>query len=106
MSSKHIRGDLNFAWPSAEIAVMGAKGAVEIIFRREIKAAADPAAEAERLTKEYEDKFCNPYSAAELGYVDAVIYPRETRQRLIQGLRCLETKRDQNPPKKHGNLPL
>ena len=106
MSSKHIRGDLNFAWPNAEIAVMGAKGAVEIIFRREIKAAADPAAEAERLTQEYEDKFCNPYAAAELGYVDAVIYPRETRQRLIQGLRCLETKRDQNPPKKHGNLPL
>jgi propionyl-CoA carboxylase beta chain len=100
MSSKHIRGDLNLAWPSAEIAVMGAKGAVEIIFRREIKAASDPVAEAERLTTEYEDKFCNPYSAAELGYVDAVIYPRETR------LRCLETKRDKNPPKKHGNIPL
>ena len=106
MSSKHIRGDLNFAWPSAEIAVMGAKGAVEIIFRRELAAAKDPAAEAARLTKEYEDKFCNPYAAAELGYVDAVIHPRETRARLIAGLAALATKVDRNPPKKHGNIPL
>ena len=106
MSSKHIRGDLNYAWPTAEIAVMGAKGAVEIIFRREIAGAKDPEAEARRLTKEYEDKFCNPYAAAELGYVDAVIFPRETRARLIQGLQALSTKRDKNPPKKHGNIPL
>jgi len=79
---------------------------VEIIFRREIAAASDPVAEAARLSTEYEEKFCNPYSAAELGYVDAVIFPRETRQRLILALRCLETKRDKNPPKKHGNIPL
>ncbi|MCW8141141.1 MAG: methylmalonyl-CoA carboxyltransferase, partial [Planctomycetota bacterium] len=106
MASKHIRGDLNYAWPTAEIAVMGAKGAVEVIFRGQITAAKDPAAEAARLTHEYEEKFCNPYEAAALGYVDAVIYPRETRARLIQGLDCLATKRDKNPPKKHGNIPL
>jgi propionyl-CoA carboxylase beta chain len=106
MSSKHIRGDLNYAWPMAEIAVMGAKGAVEIIFRGQITAAKDPAAEAARLTREYEEKFCDPYEAAALGYVDAVIFPRETRARLIQGLECLSTKRDKNPPKKHGNIPL
>jgi propionyl-CoA carboxylase beta subunit len=106
MSSKHIRGDLNYAWPTAEIAVMGAKGAVEIIFRNEIKTASDPVAEAARLTTEFEDTFCNPYSAAELGYVDAVIQPSETRARLISGLALLDTKRDKNPPKKHGNIPL
>jgi propionyl-CoA carboxylase beta chain len=106
MASKHIRGDLNYAWPTAEIAVMGAKGAVEVIFKGQLGAAKDPAAEAARLTREYEDKFCNPYEAAALGYIDAVIYPRETRARLIQGLACLETKRDKNPPKKHGNIPL
>ena len=106
MSSKHIRGDLNYGWPAAQIAVMGAKGAVEIIFRREIKAAADPAAESERLTADYEQRFLNPYGAAEMGYLDAVIHPRETRARLLRGLELLETKRDQNPPKKHGNLPL
>ncbi len=106
MSSKHIRGDLNLAWPSAEIAVMGAKGAVEIIFRKEIAAAADKPAEAARLIAEYEEKFANPYEAAKYGYVDAVIEPRHTRARLIAGLRLLETKRDTNPPKKHGNIPL
>jgi len=106
MSSKHIRGDLNLAWPTAEIAVMGAKGAVEIIFRNQIALAADPAAEAERLTRQYEERFCDPYSAARLGYVDQVIFPRETRARLIRGLRMLATKQDRNPPKKHGNLPL
>ena len=106
MASKHIRGDLNYAWPSAEIAVMGAKGAVEIIFRGEIARAKDREAEAARLTRDYEDKFCNPYEAAALGYLDAVIYPRETRARLIGGLAMLETKRDRNPPKKHGNIPL
>jgi propionyl-CoA carboxylase beta chain len=106
MSSKHIRGDLNYAWPTAEIAVMGAKGAVEVISRRQIKAAADPEAELARLTQEYEERFCDPYSAAKLGYVDAVIHPRETRARLVAGLELLETKQDTNPAKKHGNLPL
>ncbi|MGQ0552452.1 MAG: acyl-CoA carboxylase subunit beta [Planctomycetota bacterium] len=116
MSSKHIRGDLNLAWPTAEIAVMGAKGAVEIIFRKEIAAArekagkaggeAAAAAEAARLVKEYEEKFANPYEAAARGYIDAVIEPRQTRARLIAGLRLLATKRDRNPPRKHGNLPL
>ncbi len=106
MSSKHIRGDLNLAWPTAEIAVMGAKGAVEIIFKKEIAEAEDPeAATAERIA-EYEERFNNPYEAAKYGYVDAVIEPRETRARLIAGLRLLETKRDKNPPKKHGNIPL
>jgi acetyl-CoA carboxylase carboxyltransferase component len=112
MSSKHIRGDLNLAWPTAEIAVMGAKGAVEIIFKREISSArekgGDKAAveEEARLTKEYEAKFCNPYEAAARGYVDAVIEPHQTRGRLIAGLRLLATKRDRNPPRKHGNVPL
>jgi len=112
MSSKHIRGDLNLAWPSAEIAVMGAKGAVEIIFKKEIAAAREKggekaAAEEEaRLTQEYGRKFCNPYEAAARGYVDAVIEPHETRGRLIAGLRLLASKRDRNPPRKHGNVPL
>ncbi len=106
MSSKHIRGDLNLAWPTAEIAVMGAKGAVEIIFRRDIAAADDKEAKATELIADYEEKFANPYEAAMYGYVDDVIEPRETRAKLIAGLRLLETKRDQNPPKKHGNIPL
>ena len=106
MSSKHIRGDLNLAWPTAEIAVMGAKGAVEIIFRKEIAGAADKESAAAGFVEEYEKKFCNPYEAAARGYVDAVIEPRETRSRLVAGLRLLATKRDRNPPKKHGNIPL
>ncbi|MAJ29191.1 methylmalonyl-CoA carboxyltransferase [bacterium TMED181] len=106
MSSKHIRGDLNYAWPSAEIAVMGAKGAVEILFRKEISASEDPQQVAEDRTREYEDLFANPFTAAERGYVDAVIEEPETRQRLIEGLRLLAGKRDSNPPKKHGNEPL
>jgi propionyl-CoA carboxylase beta chain len=112
MSSKHIRGDLNLAWPTAEIAVMGAKGAVEIIFRKEIAAAKEQGGEeaasqeAARLVAEYEEKFANPFEAAARGYVDAVIEPHETRARLIAGLRLLETKRDRNPPRKHGNIPL
>jgi propionyl-CoA carboxylase beta chain len=112
MSSKHIRGDLNLAWPTSEIAVMGAKGAVEIIFRKEIAAAreqgGDQAAteESERLVAEYEEKFANPYEAAARGYIDAIIEPRQTRPRLIAGLRLLSTKRDRNPPRKHGNIPL
>jgi propionyl-CoA carboxylase beta subunit len=103
MSSKHIRGDFNVAWPTAEIAVMGPKGAVEILFRKEI--AEDPAA-AEVKIREYREKFANPYIAAGRGYVDDIIDPRDTRPRLIEALETLRTKRDRNPPKKHGNIPL
>jgi propionyl-CoA carboxylase beta chain len=106
MSSKHIRGDLNFAWPSAEIAVMGPKGAVEILFKEEIAKAPDPAAATALLIDEYTAKFAHPYAAASRGYIDDVIDPRDTRPRLIDALRTLRTKRDKNPPKKHGNLPL
>ena len=106
MSSKHIRSDVNFAWPTAEIAVMGAEGAVNVLYKRELEAAADPAAERARLVAEYREKFASPYVAAERGFVDAVILPRQTRRRLITALAALETKRDRNPPKKHGNIPL
>jgi propionyl-CoA carboxylase beta chain len=106
MSSKHIRGDLNLAWPSAEIAVMGPAGAVAIIFKDAIAAAADEDAERARLVTEYEAKFANPYIAAGRGYVDDVIRPSETRPRLIAGLEALAGKRDTNPRKKHGNIPL
>jgi propionyl-CoA carboxylase beta chain len=106
MSSKHLRGDINLAYPTAEIAVMGAEGAVNIIFRNEIAKAKDPAAERARLTKDYERKFANPYVAAEMGYVDEVIEPATTRKRLIDSLEMLKNKRDTNPAKKHGNIPL
>ncbi len=106
MSSKHIRGDLNLAWPTAEIAVMGPKGAVEILHRREIEEAEDPEERTKELEEEYREAFAHPYRAAARGYVDDVIDPRETRGRLISGLRMLSDKRDRNPPKKHGNLPL
>jgi propionyl-CoA carboxylase beta chain len=106
MSSKHIRGDMNFAWPSAEIAVMGAEGAVNIIFKDAIAKADDPAAEHRRLVSEYEAEFANPYVAAARGYVDDVIKPSETRPRLIRALEMLADKRDTNPRKKHGNIPL
>ena len=106
MSSKHIRGDANFAYPTAEIAVMGPDGAVNILYKREMDAAADPAALKEEKTREYREKFANPFAAAERGYVDEVIEPRDTRRRLIQALEVLHTKRDSNPPKKHGNIPL
>lgn len=106
MSSKHLRGDINMAYPTAEIAVMGAEGAVNIIFRNSITNAKDPAAERARLTKDYEDKFANPYVAAEVGYIDEVIEPAMTRKRLIDSLEMLKNKRDTNPPKKHGNIPL
>jgi propionyl-CoA carboxylase beta chain len=106
MSSKHIRGDVNLAWPTAEIAVMGAKGAVEIIFKKEIAASKDAVATEARLVAEYRDKFANPYDAASWGYVDDVIRPSETRGRLIRALAMLATKRDRNPPRKHGNIPL
>jgi len=106
MSSKHIRGDMNLAWPTAEIAVMGAEGAVNVIYRDEIEAATDPAAERTRLVGEYQERFANPYIAAARGYVDDVIMPSETRPRLIAALDLLADKRDTNPPKKHGNIPL
>ena len=106
MSSKHVRGDWNVAWPTAEVAVMGAKGAVEIIFKKEISADADPAGAEAKKTAEYRERFANPYVAAEMGYLDDVIEPRFTRPRLINALSFLATKRDKNPPKKHGNIPL
>ena len=106
MSSKHIRGDINIAYPTAEIAVMGAEGAVNIISREKINSAKDPEAERARLIDEYRNKFSNPYRAAELGYIDEVIDPADTRPKLIAALRMLRNKRDHNPPKKHGNIPL
>ena len=106
MSSKHVGGDMNFAWPTAEIAVMGVEGAVNIIFRDRIAAAADAAAERATLVAEYETQFANPYVAAARGYVDDVILPHETRPRLIAALEMLADKRVENPPKKHGNIPL
>ncbi len=106
MSSRHIRGDFNVAWPSAEIAVMGPKGAVEILFKKEIEASRDPAAATARREAEYIEKFAHPYVAAGRGFVDDVIDPRETRPRLISALETLLTKRDRMPAKKHGNLPL
>jgi acetyl-CoA carboxylase carboxyltransferase component len=106
MSSKHIRGDLNLAWPTAEIAVMGPEGAVEIIYRRDLKDSDDPAALKAQLAADYRAKLANPYIAAERGFVDDVIEPRETRARLINGLEVFQNKRDSNPPKKHGNIPL
>jgi propionyl-CoA carboxylase beta chain len=106
MSSKHIRTDFNYAWPTAEIAVMGAEGAVNILYKREIDRSADPAATRAEKIAEFREKFANPYVAAERGFIDEVIRPRTTRSRLIQALATLETKRDRNPPKKHGNIPL
>jgi propionyl-CoA carboxylase beta chain len=106
MSSKHIRGDLNLAWPTAEIAVMGPAGAVNVIYRDQLAAADDPEAERSRLVADYEERFANPYIAAARGFVDDVIRPSETRPRLIAALELYSEKRDTNPPKKHGNIPL
>ena len=106
MSSKHLRTDVNYAWPSAEIAVMGAEGAVNVLYKRELETAPDPAAVRAARIAEYREKFANPYVAAQRGFVDAVIVPRQTRGRLIAALGALDTKRDRNPPKKHGNIPL
>ena len=106
MNSKHIRGDFNFAWPSAEIAVMGPKGAVEIIFKKEISAAKDPDKELDKKINEYREKFANPYITAERGFVDDVILPSETRIKLINAFKLLRTKVDANPKKKHSNIPL
>jgi propionyl-CoA carboxylase beta chain len=106
MASKHIRADLNLAWPNSQIAVMGAAGAARIIHRREIKAAKDPAAEEARRTQEYEEKFSNPYMAAERGFVDDVIEAHRTRPALIRWLELLRTKLEHRPRRKHGNIPL
>jgi propionyl-CoA carboxylase beta subunit len=106
MSSKHIRGDVNLAYPTAEIAVMGPDGAVNILYRRDLEQADDAARFRDEKIREYREKFANPYVAAERGYVDEVIEPRDTRARLIAALELLHTKRDANPPKKHGNIPL
>jgi len=106
MASKHIRTDINFAWPSAEIAVMGAEGAVGILYRREISEAKDQEAARRARVVELEDKFASPYIAAERGFIDEVIEPALTRPKLIRALALLENKRDTNPPKKHGNIPL
>jgi propionyl-CoA carboxylase beta chain len=111
MASKHIRADVNYAYPSAEIAVMGPDGAVNIVFRNELQKAKDPEAERAKLVAEYREKFANPYKAAELGYIDEVIIdevirPEQTRPKLIRALEMLKNKRQELPPKKHGNIPL
>ena len=106
MSSKHIRGDINLAWPSAEIAVMGPEGAVNIIFRKELAKAKDPEKKRAKLVEDYRTKFANPYIAASRGYIDDVVEPSTTRARLINAIEMLNNKRDKNPPKKHGNIPL
>jgi acetyl-CoA carboxylase carboxyltransferase component len=106
MASKHIRADVNYAWPTAEIAVMGPDGAVDIVYKRDLESAANRTEMRARKIEEFRDRFANPYVAAERGFIDAVIQPRETRHKLIQALEMLETKRDKNPPKKHGNIPL
>jgi acetyl-CoA carboxylase carboxyltransferase component len=106
MNSKHLRADVSFAWPTAEIAVMGAEGAVNVVFRKEIEKAADPEARRAELITEYRDKFSTPYAAAERGFIDDVIEPAETRPRLIKALRMLSTKRETIPARKHGNIPL
>jgi propionyl-CoA carboxylase beta chain len=106
MASKHIRTDVNFAWPGAEIAVMGPEGAVNILYRRELDAAGDPAALRAEKVAEFREKLANPFVAAARGFLDEVIAPRDTRRKLISALAALENKRDRNPAKKHGNIPL
>jgi propionyl-CoA carboxylase beta chain len=106
MSSKHVRGDINYAWPTAEIAVMGAEAAVNILFKDEIEKAEDSEQKRKELIAEYTAKFNNPYIAASRGYIDEIIEPRNTRPKLINALEMLKNKRDSNPPKKHGNIPL
>jgi len=106
MGSKHVRTDINLAYPTAEIAVMGPEGAVNIVYRRELQKAEDAETLRRESIAEFRERFANPYVAAERGWVDAVIQPRDTRPKLITALRMLETKRDTIPPKKHGNIPL
>jgi len=106
MASKHVRADINFAYPTAEIAVMGPDGAVNIVYRDELANAKDPVAAKAAYVAEYREKFANPYLAAELGYIDEIIHPRQTRRKIVEALRLLRNKRQENPPKKHGNIPL
>jgi propionyl-CoA carboxylase beta chain len=106
MASKHIRTDVNYAWPQAEIAVMGPEGAVGVLYRRELQAAKDPEALRREKVREFREKFANPYVAADRGFVDEVIEPRTTRRKIVAGLEMARTKRDKNPPRKHGNIPL
>jgi len=106
MSSKHLRTDANFAWPTAEIAVMGAEGAVNVLYKRELDTAVDLAAARAEKVAEYRDTFAHPFVAASHGFIDEVIAPRDTRRKLVTALAALDTKRDRNPPKKHGNIPL
>ena len=106
MASKHLRTDLNFAYPTAEIAVMGPEGAVNVLYRRELGAADDPEAARKEKVAEFREKFANPYVAVDRGFVDEVIEPRQTRRKIIAGLDMTRNKRDKNPPKKHGNIPL
>jgi len=106
MSSKHLRGDINYAWPSAEIAVMGARGAAEVLYGRQAKESDDPAAFLAKKEEEYHETVANPYVAAQRGYIDDVIVPATTRARIVRALGILQNKRDTNPLKKHGNIPL
>jgi acetyl-CoA carboxylase carboxyltransferase component len=106
MNSKSIGADLAYAWPTAELAVMGPQGAVEIVYRRELQQAANPAERRKELVAEYGAKYANPYAAAERGYIDDVIDPAETRSKLISGLKMLQSKREELPRRKHGNMPL
>ena len=106
MASKHIRTDFNYAYPTAEIAVMGPEGAVNILYRRELQAATDPVALRAQLVREFREKLANPFIAASRGFVDEIIQPRMTRAKLIAALASCENKRDRNPPRKHGNIPL
>jgi methylmalonyl-CoA decarboxylase subunit alpha len=109
MSSKHLRGDINYAWPTAEIAVMGPRGAIEILHAKEVQQITDEKEKVEFLKQkeeEYKNKFATPYVAAKYGYIDDVIEPRNTRFRVIRALQALATKKDTNPPKKHSNMPL
>ncbi|MDO5535633.1 MAG: carboxyl transferase domain-containing protein, partial [Propionibacteriaceae bacterium] len=106
MGSKHLGADVNLAWPTAQIAVMGAEGAVEILYRKELAEAEDPVKRRAELVQEYNDELANPYVAAERGYIDQVIYPHSTRETIIRVMRLLRTKRETLPPKKHGNIPL
>jgi propionyl-CoA carboxylase beta chain len=106
MSSKHLRGDVNLAYPTGEIAVMGPEAAINIVFRDQLENADDPAKTREELGEDYRQRFANPFKAAEFGYLDAVIPPEETRPTLIRSLEMLKNKKDNNPPKKHGNIPL
>jgi propionyl-CoA carboxylase beta chain len=106
MSSKHLRSDVNLAYPTGEIAVMGPEGAISIVFREALQKAANPAKARDELVEHYRETFANPFKAAESGYIDAVIYPEDTRPTLIRSLEMLKNKREQQPPKKHGNIPL